>query len=214
MDTSDSSAARSFLDHRPATPGRMPTSYGGVSYQATASGLAFGLVGPLRGDRQRIGGARRDRHRPRGLDARGIGRLRQAARGGTGRRARPPLHRDPSRRPRARHATGASGLLGAARRRSARPTSRCVPAAGSLTLDADTLPAARRSAAAGCCGRPRRRPGAGANCRRNPGWRSASATSAATSGQDVAAAGPGLAGERARRLEPGRQRPASSASKG
>jgi hypothetical protein len=45
MDTSDPSAAQSFLNARAAAAGAHATSYRGVSYRVTASGLAFALVG-------------------------------------------------------------------------------------------------------------------------------------------------------------------------
>lgn len=45
MDTSDVSAARSFLAGQAKHAGASAKSYRGVSYEATSSGLAFGLVG-------------------------------------------------------------------------------------------------------------------------------------------------------------------------
>ena len=44
MDTTDASRARSFLAGQAKRAGAHPASYRGVSYEATASGLAFGLV--------------------------------------------------------------------------------------------------------------------------------------------------------------------------
>ena len=44
MDTSDATKARSFLDAQAGRAGAHAASYRGVSYQLTASGLAFGLV--------------------------------------------------------------------------------------------------------------------------------------------------------------------------
>ncbi len=45
MDTSDAAAARSFLAQQAKRAGARAASYRGVSYEATAAGLAFGLVG-------------------------------------------------------------------------------------------------------------------------------------------------------------------------
>ncbi|HXR27985.1 MAG TPA: DUF3352 domain-containing protein [Solirubrobacteraceae bacterium] len=44
MDTSDSSKARSFLNSQAAHAGAHATSYRGVSYEATAEGIAFAMV--------------------------------------------------------------------------------------------------------------------------------------------------------------------------
>ncbi|MHB8532680.1 MAG: DUF3352 domain-containing protein [Solirubrobacteraceae bacterium] len=44
LDTTDASRARSFLAAQARKAGARPTSYRGVSYETTASGLAFGLV--------------------------------------------------------------------------------------------------------------------------------------------------------------------------
>ena len=45
MDTSDATAARSFLATQAKRAGAHAASYRGVSYEVTAAGLAFGLVG-------------------------------------------------------------------------------------------------------------------------------------------------------------------------
>jgi hypothetical protein len=45
LDTTNSTAARSFLGSQAARAGAHPASYRGVAYRATAGGLAFGLVG-------------------------------------------------------------------------------------------------------------------------------------------------------------------------
>ena len=79
MDTSDSAAARSFLAKQANRAGARPTSYDGVPYEVTASGLAFGLVGRFAviGSESGLRAVIETAHGGDGLA--GVGRLRQAA---------------------------------------------------------------------------------------------------------------------------------------
>lgn len=47
LDTSDAAKARSFLEKQAERAGAHPAAYRGVTYRATAGGVAFGLVGAL-----------------------------------------------------------------------------------------------------------------------------------------------------------------------
>ena len=174
-----------------ARAGAQTTAYRGVSYQATSSGIAFGVVARLV-----VIGTEPALHAvvdttPGGPALARAAELRQAARRrpgrGAGARLRRP-RRARRRRPPARRRRSSSVLsllAGSARGERlagpvARPRSRSTP-----TRRAS---AARRHIAAGCsrssrAGRARR----WANCRANRGWRSASATSAPRSARDAQA---------------------------
>jgi hypothetical protein len=137
MDTSDASAARSFLAKQAKRAGARAASYRGVSYEATTAGLAFGLVGrfavigseaALHGviDTTQGGGAL--------AGDPGYAKLAAAAPGG----ALAHLYVNPGSVAAKAGAAGVSGLLGPLTGGRQANIS-LVPTAGSLALDADTL---------------------------------------------------------------------------
>ena len=139
MDTSDASAARSFLAQQAKRAGARAASYRGVSYEATTNGLAFGLVGRFAvigsdaGLHQVIdttqGGAALSA-------APGYAKLASAAGGG----ALAHLYVNPGSVAAKASATGVSGVLGPLTGGRQAYIS-LVPSATSITLDAYTLAA-------------------------------------------------------------------------
>jgi trimeric autotransporter adhesin len=139
MDTSDASAARSFLAKQAKRAGARAASYRGVSYEATAAGLAFGLVG-----RFAVIGSEAGLHEV--IDttqgggalsaAPGYAKLAAAAPGG----ALAHLYVNPGSAAAKAGAGGVSGLL-APLTGGRQADISLLPAAGSITLDADTLAA-------------------------------------------------------------------------
>ena len=152
MDTSDASAARSFLAGQARRAGAHATSYRGVSYEVTAAGIAFGLV-----DRFAVIGSEAGL---RGVIDTTQGEAALSAAGGYSKllgaapsEAIGHLYVNPTS---AQHtssaATGLPALLSGGRQANVS----LVASAGSLSLDLDTLAAAGTNAAG--CSRPTRRP--------------------------------------------------------
>jgi hypothetical protein len=139
MDTSDASAARSFLAKQAKLAGASAASYRGVSYEATAGGLAFGLVG-----RFAVIGSDAGLHEV--IDttqggsalsaAPGYAKLASAASAG----ALAHLFVNPGSVAAKSAGGGVSGLLGALTGGRQAYIS-LIPSATSITLDADTLAA-------------------------------------------------------------------------
>lgn len=134
MDTSDTSAARSFLAKQAKRAGAGPSGYRGVPYEATTGGLAFGLVGRF----AVIGsdaGLRAVIDTTKGAGAlaasAGYGKLAASAPGG----AIAHLYVDPIG---TAGSQPVSGLLGAVTGGRQAYVS-LLASAGALTLDADTL---------------------------------------------------------------------------
>lgn len=139
MDTSDASAARSFLAQQAKRAGARAASYRGVSYEATSAGLAFGLVG-----RFAVIGSDAALHQV--IDttqggaalsaAPGYAKLASAEAGG----ALAHLYVNPGSVAAKASAAGVSGVLGPLTGGRQAYIS-LVPSATSITLDADTLAA-------------------------------------------------------------------------
>jgi Protein of unknown function (DUF3352) len=137
MDTTDASAARSFLAQQAKYAGAHAASYRGVSYEATAAGLAFGLVGRFAviGSDAGLHGVIDTTQGGSALSsAPGYSKLQKAA----PTEALAHLYVNPGSLTATAGAGGISGLLGPLTGRRQANIS-LVPSATSITLDADTL---------------------------------------------------------------------------
>ena len=193
LDTSDAAKARSFLESQAKRAGAHAASYRGVAYQVTPEGVAFAVV-----DRFAVIGSEAGLHSvidttlggPSLAHAAGYAKLRRRRSPGTlahlyvqperVQRLRVP-HRRGSRRPRC-------GLLAGTRETNIS----LVPSTTSIALDADALASGSATAALRRAARLdlAKAPRPPANCRENPGWPSAWATSAprsAATSRDCAA---------------------------
>ena len=135
MDTRDASAAGSFLAKQARRAGAHPAGYRGLHYEVTGGGLAFGLVG-----RFAVIGSEPGLHAVIDTSL-GAGALAGAAgyarlTGAAPSQAIAHLYLDPAAAPAARRVAGLLGALTGSRQVDVS----LLAAAGSLTLDADTLP--------------------------------------------------------------------------
>lgn len=142
LDTSDASAARSFLAEQAKRAGAHAASYRGVSYEVTGSGLAFGLVGRFAvigsqaGLRQVIGA---NQGEPALSSAGGYGKLMAQSPS----EALAHLYVNPTAASAAAASGGSSSSLLGALAGERQANLSLLPAAGSATVDVDTLAAAR-----------------------------------------------------------------------
>jgi hypothetical protein len=139
LDTSDAGKARGFLSTQAGHAGAHSTSYRGVSYQATAGGVAFALV-----DRLAVIGSESGVH---GVIDTSLGSASLAHSSGYSKLlAKAPagtlahIYSNPAGGQSAPPSSGISGLLGLLSGAGQANIS-LVPSSGALSLDADTLPA-------------------------------------------------------------------------